>query len=314
MDITDIKEAVFISYAWGGPLAKKEWLRQQIVNPLELDEFSVFWDRDAILYGQEMDDVVAKALSTRPINILCICDEDFVKSAFQEDSGLYRELKLIANIAHMEDVRVIPVILGEKCKDSLPDVFGGKTYLDLTMLHARGLALGAALALAARGAAQAEVTASIALQLRRADLIEKAEKYFKKNPFELYGDAKTHEVWINDRELLLPPTWMYQISRWSYRASENTLGFCPEKGIWAWNNGSTSTGIYMLGAATISAFFPDKSSDADIAAIEYCGKIIADKILSSVKETEPIILDGREIVQCLMREDVWLEKLSKLLA
>lgn len=311
----DIKEVVFISYAWGGPLTKKEWLRQQVVSHIELYGFSVFWDRDTILYGQRMDDVISKALSARPINILCICDEDYVKSAFQEGSGLHQELKLIAKIACMEDVRIIPVIIDETCKDSLPEILKGRMHLDLTMLYAKGLELGPVLASAALGATQSEVIASIALQLRKADLKEQAEKYFQKNPVELHGDPQTHKVWINNREPLLPPAWMYRVSRWVDRLSDNDPGFfSPKNGVWHWDHWPTSTGMRALGAAAVSAFFPDKSSGEEIAAIEHCGDIISGTVFSMTKRTEAFIINGNELVQHVMMADGGVEALAKLLA
>ncbi|EPE1340944.1 hypothetical protein ACSGVL_001631 [Salmonella enterica] len=43
--------SVFISYAWGGALEKKEWIRQHIVESLKW-KYPVFWDRDSIGFGE----------------------------------------------------------------------------------------------------------------------------------------------------------------------------------------------------------------------------------------------------------------------
>lgn len=308
------KETVFISYAWGGPLAKKEWLRQRVINQMEAYGFPIFWDRDAIQYGQRTDDVIASALSARPINILCLCDGDYIKSSAKENSGLNRELKLIANIAHMESVRVIPVILDAKYENSLPSLLDGRLQLNLAVLYARGLELGTTLASTILGATQPEIASGIALQLKRADLSEMAATYIKNNPFTLCGNGITHEVRINN-QLLRPPAWMYQSSyHWSDRALEDTYMFCPQRGIWNWHGtGGTSTGVLMFGIAIISALFPNHSNSDGISAIENCGKIIAEKILCHYRQKEPIFLDGNEIIKCILGSDNGIRQLEKLI-
>lgn len=306
-------DTIFISYAWGGSLAKKEWLREKIVTSLECYGLSPFWDRDTVLFGQTIDTVVRKALSARPLHVLCICDDDYVKSAARNGSGLYRELKMIEGIAHCESVRVTPVVIDAALKNTLPDILRDRLYIDLTPLHERGLALGHVLASVVFGATQPEIAAEIAVQLRKADLRDKAEKHFKEQPMELFGNASTHEVWINNEELLLAPKWMCEVPRWSYRLEDAVPGFCPKKGVWHWDHWTTSTGMRALGTATCAALFPNKASDKDIAALEYCGDIIANKVFAMTKKTEAFTLKGEEVADILLMVDGGPDALDKLL-
>ena len=105
---------------------------------------------------------------------------------------------------------------------------------------------------------------------------------------------------------------MYQVSRWSFRMAENVPGFCPNNGIWHWDHWSTSTGMRALGVAAISAIFPDKSNEKEIAAIEHCGDIIAQRIFAMVKETEAFSVKGKEMIQCIAMERGGLEALAEL--
>ena len=62
------KESIFVSYAWGDTLEKKEWLRDQIITSIKHPDFSLFWDRDSIPYGrQTIDEIISQALAARPI-------------------------------------------------------------------------------------------------------------------------------------------------------------------------------------------------------------------------------------------------------
>ncbi|PHM23429.1 hypothetical protein Xbud_03584 [Xenorhabdus budapestensis] len=71
---------IFISYAWGGGADKKEWIRAHIVSSLDW-EYSLFWDRDSIAFGDSVDFTIRKALASRPLKVFCLCDEDYVYSA-----------------------------------------------------------------------------------------------------------------------------------------------------------------------------------------------------------------------------------------
>jgi len=305
--------SVFISYAWGGSLPQKEWLRDKVVRHLELGDFSVFWDRDSIKFGQNIDQVIRNALATRPLHIVCICDEEFIEGSKRDNSGLARELSMIADIAGGEDVRILPVILDAKCRDTLPEVLNGRMYLDLTPLSSRKLAIGPVLRAAILGASQTQVAALIDEQMKIADLRERAEKYFAAHEKAFDGNARTHIVKSNDGNLLLPPAWMYRVSRWSCRLADNGPDFSPQKGIWHWDHWSPSTGMRGLGAAVMSAFFPTKITDDDISAIEHCGDAIAVRIIAMTKKTEHLRFDWREMLQCVLMSDGGMRALDRLL-
>jgi hypothetical protein len=307
------KGSVFISYAWGSSLAKKEWLRDQIVSQLELHNFAVFWDRDNILFGQNIDQVIRSALAVRPLTIVCICDADFIEGAKRANSGLFRELMMIADISGDDSVRILPVILDNGYGNTLPEVLSGRMYLDLTTLHTRKLQIGTVLGAALLGASQAQVAALIDEQIEIAKLWARAAKYFGCGQVGFIGDARTHIVRSNDSKLLVPPAWMYQASRWSHRLADDVPGFSPSKGIWHWDHWSPSTGMRALGAAAMSAFFPTKTNNEDIGAIEHCGAVLAVRIIAMTKKTEHLQFDWREMVQCITTSDAGLQALNRLL-
>ncbi|EAA3607696.1 hypothetical protein DOB60_25415 [Salmonella enterica subsp. enterica] len=122
--------SVFISYAWGGALEKKEWIRQHIVESLKW-KYPVFWDRDSIGFGESIDACISKALDQRPLMVFCICDTDYLVSAQKVGSGLYRELQLLTKIATLEGVKIIPLIFDTECAQNLPEPLDGRTYLNL---------------------------------------------------------------------------------------------------------------------------------------------------------------------------------------
>jgi hypothetical protein len=303
--VTDMSmtESVFISYAWGGDLARKEWLRDQVVRHLDLYGFTIFWDRDSILFGQSIDDVIREALSVRPLNIVCICDADYIVGAKRANSGLFRELAMIAEMSGDRSVRILPVILDDGCADALPGALNGRMYLDLTKLHRRRLELGTALGSALLGAPQTQVAQLIDRQLGIAGMWARARAYFGNGRAGFSGNARTHIVKSNDGALLLPPAWMHEVIRWSNRIADDVPGFCPAKGIWHWDHWTPSTGMRALGAAAMSAFFPEKTSDEDIGAIEFCGDALAVRILAMTKKTEHLQFDWKETIQCVIASD-----------
>ena len=292
---------------------KKESLRQHLIDDFKLLGFPIFWDRDSVGYGDSIDAVIAKALDNRPIHILCMCDDDYFQASSREGSGLQRELEMISSIADSDGVRIMPIILEESCKNLLPQVLRSRMYLDLTMLHTEGLPFGEVLVSAVAGAKQPEIAEQIFQQLRANKLVKIARKYFAENPVDLYGDARTHEVRINDRQLLLPPEWMHTVTRWSARVRDDSPEFSPMKGIWHWDHWTTSTGMRAFGTAVISTMFPTKYSVEDIATIEYCGDIIAQNIISFTKKTEPLTVTDDEIFRCIVSNKRGLKALERLL-
>jgi len=294
------KESLFISYAWGGPLPQKEWLRDQVIRHLELYGFSIFWDRDSIQFGQSIDRVIRSALSTRPLSVVCICDADYIDGARRVNSGLFRELAMIAEIAGDERVRILPVILGDECAAGLPEILIDRMYLDLRRLHSSKLELGTVLGAALLGASQVDVSRLMDEQVEIAGLWARARNYFGDTRAGFDGHARTHVVKSADGKLLLAPAWMHGALHWSNRMADDVTGFCPSKGIWHWDHWTPSTGMRALGAAAMSALFPTKTNDEDIAAIEYCGDVLAVRIFSMTKKTEHLRFDWEEIIQCVI--------------
>lgn len=309
------KGSIFVSYAWGGALEKKEWLRNQVITSIKQPDFSLFWDRDSITYGQQtIDEVIGHALTARPIVVLCFCDEDYCKTASKIGSGLWKELNLIAQIIDKDGVRVIPIILQEDCKSKLPSLLQGRPYLDLSELHRKELFLGYAVLLLVLGATQTEIISQVETQIRLAELHEKANKYFKFNTLSLYGNARTHEVMNNNNQPLIPPKWMPERSNyWAYRLSEDSIYFSPQKGIWHWCHGTPSLTMCALGIAACAAFFPEKVSDADIRALEHCGKILA-KEFSQIKDSESFDLDAKRLIRMLLSDPEGEASVTQLLS
>ncbi len=65
--------SIFISYAWGEGFEKKEWVRRSIVASLDW-RHDVFWDRDNIAFGEMITGAIRKALTNRPLMVICLCD------------------------------------------------------------------------------------------------------------------------------------------------------------------------------------------------------------------------------------------------
>jgi hypothetical protein len=309
------KESIFVSYAWGGSLEKKEWLRNQVVASLRHPDYSLFWDRDSIPYGlQTIDEVINQALAARPIVVLCFCDEDYCKAATKIDSGLSKELNSIAQIISQDSVRVVPIILQEECKSILPSLFRGRPYLDLSELHRKKLFLGKAILSLVLGATQTEIISQVEKQIQLEELREKANTHFKFNSLTFHGNARTHEVLNDNGQPLFPPIWMQESSNWSYLFSDESTDFNPQKGVWHWDHWTPSRGMCALGTAICTEFFPGNTGDADIAALEQCGKILARKEISMIKKTEPFILDSDRLIQILLSDPEGEVSVARLLS
>ncbi|AXF76915.1 toll/interleukin-1 receptor domain-containing protein [Erwinia tracheiphila] len=199
---------IFISYAWGGSLNKKEWIRGHIVGSIGR-EYNVFWDRDTIEFGMSIDACINKALAVRPLTVFCICDVDYIHQATVLGSGLQRELLSLEEIAQDEDVKIIPLIFSD-CTNSLPSPLPGRVYLDLTELSRRNLYIGDLIHALANGISQADMYMWINKKISSNDLRILAKIHFQELDIELYGNARTHEVTINPLQPLLPPQWMWE--------------------------------------------------------------------------------------------------------
>ncbi|MCA6221860.1 MULTISPECIES: toll/interleukin-1 receptor domain-containing protein [Photorhabdus] len=293
--------AVFISYAWGGSLEKKEWVRRHIVNSLNW-KYSVFWDRDTIGFGESIDACILKALSQRPVKVFCICDSDYLRSAKTMGSGLYREIQVLEKIAYENDVKIIPLIFEAECIQDLPTPLAGRAYLDLTELHKRNLFLGDAIYALAEGVTQAEMSVWMKKNIAKDDLFRLARRHFQDVEVKIYGNGRTHEVILSPQQPLLPAQWMWNSSEWGYMLSDDNDTFCPAKGRWHWDYSSPSRGMRALGTATMSIFFPEQTTPSDQAALHRAGNVLAQKFFSMIYKHEPFILESEDIIPLLLND------------
>ncbi|MGF6505873.1 TIR domain-containing protein [Paraburkholderia sp. 32] len=295
----DDKKAVFISYAWGGTLDTSDAVRSGILNALSPD-FSVFWDRRSISHGESADEAVAKALRKRPIDIFCVCDEEYLAAASTVDSGVYRELGELTRIVASEDVRVIPVILDRECLSKLPEPLRGRVPLDVSEMHVRGLPFGHAMWAIASGASQEEMDQLMSDDLRHANVRAMAMEYFRNVPTRLFGNGRTHVVEVGEGRNLLPPQWMLERTEWQRRLLEESEDFWPMKGIWQWHWGTASTGLCALGISACAAFFPNEAVPDNLRAIERAGVLLAEGFFSFIDKREAFIFEHEDLVNTLM--------------
>lgn len=306
------KYFVFISYAWGGPFERKEWLRRDVIRYLDVADSTVFWDRDSIPLGHPIDDSIRTALSRKPLVIFCICDQDYVQSAKTRGSGVHVELEMISVLGHQTDTQVIPVVVDDAVLASLPAPLAGRTFLNLAPLRESGLPLGPILRSAVCGASQREILGKISRHLREASVWEKAEAHFQQGIHEIIGDAQSHRVRTNTGQLITAPQWMYDDDSWNYRASAKQDGYEPGAGIWAWSLGQQGASIQTLGAAICSAYFPGKLT-SNLPAIIKGGNTLAKHVLSAVDRQEPLVTGWREFVAAMLHVDGGLEAIERLL-
>jgi|SRR5579863_6946781 len=313
--MTDKQEKIptFISYAWGGPYDKKDWLRSNIITYLEGAGCSVFWDRDSIPIGTPIFSEIESALDKTPLNVICVCDHDYVASAMTKGTGLHAELKMLRRRSKESDVKIIPVIIEESVNQLLPQPLADRLYIDLTSLHKNGITLGPTVASAVLGASQSQIKVEIAARLKAAEIWERARLYFQHQPWEIHGEAGSHRVLCNPGGPLLPPKWMYDDPSWSYRVLDRQEKYHPAVGIWHWDWWTPGASMCTLGAAICSAFFPHKC-DESIGDLIKGGEIIAQQIVSFVKSTEPLDMNWRNFVQVMLLDAEGLQALDRLLS
>lgn len=304
--------AIFISYAWGGSLEKKEWVRQQIVNSLN-GKYSVFWDRDTIGFGESIDACIHKALTHRPIKVFCICDADYLHSAKTVGSGLHRELQILEKIAHEDQVKIIPLIFESDCIRDLPAPLAGRAYLDLAELHKRNLFIGNEIYALAEGISQAEMSIWIKKKIASSDLVKLAKHHFQGLDIELYGNGRTHEVTLSPQHPLLAPQWMLDSKEWGYMLTDENATFCPTKGRWHWDYSTPSRGMRALGTAAMSVFFPGQTTSGDQAAFHRAGNVLAQRFFAMIYKHEPFILNSEDIIGLLINNDDGYRALEFLL-
>ena len=299
------KDAIFISYAWGGPLQHKEWIRQRIVKPLDW-KYRVFWDRDSIGFGESIDKTITRALAQRPINVFCICDSDYLVAAQRVNSGLYRELQMLTQIADLDGVRIIPLIFDSDSAVDLPDPLAGRAYLNVHPLHERGLDLSTVLLGVADGATQAQVNSYIAGRLKANDLRRLADAYFSQQSLEFWGNARTHEVRVHESgqapRLLLPAQWMWDSDEWGFMLGDENPTYCPSKGRWHWDYFTPSRGMRALGTAVMSAFFPGREDPDDQALLASAGAVLARCVFAMTYKTEAFNLAPAEVINILIND------------
>lgn len=308
----EFSETVFISYAWEGALEKKEWMRNDIVLHLS-SSFAVFWDRDSISYGEAVDEAVGRALRKRPITVFCICDHAYLISSAIVGSGLHRELSILVDLEISNDVRIVPVVVDAGCETDLPAPLAGRTYLNLSALHARGIRLGPAILAVALRATQAEVSTLLSDQIGKADLRDRARAYFENAPTKLYGNGRNHIVRVNAGEVLRPPQWMWNKQEWKYMLSDDSETFCPSKGVWHWDHWSPSRGMCALGTAVLAKFFPTRTDIESCRSIERGGIILAESVFSMIKKTEAFIFDSNDLTNTMLATDTGSDVMDQLL-
>ncbi|VVQ07680.1 toll/interleukin-1 receptor domain-containing protein [Pseudomonas fluorescens] len=310
------KGAIFISYAWGGPLEHKEWLRQRIIKPLGW-KYRVFWDRDSIGFGESIDKTIAYALDQRPISVFCICDRDYLVAAQRVNSGLHRELQMLTRIADCDGVRIIPLIFDAGSAADLPEPLAGRAYLNVQPLHEHGLNLSSVLLAVADGATQAQVNTYMAGRLKAHDLRQQAIAYFSQQNMELWGNARTHEVRIyqvgREPRLLLPAQWMWDSDEWGFMLGDDNPTYCPSQGRWHWDYFSPSRGMRALGTATMSVFFSDRETLDDQAMLASAGAVLARSVFAMTYKTEAFNLAPDELINLLINDAEGYAALEHLL-
>lgn len=308
--------SIFISYAWGDGLESKEWVRQRIVESINWNH-DVFWDRDSIAYGESIDEVIARALAKRPNLILCLCDQDYLKSAKKEGSGLYRELQMLKKIAPEPGVRIVPLILESGCAGELPEPLVGRLYLNLQPLQELNLDIGMAVMGVAEGVKPAQVQSEIDAKLAAYRLRQRALKYLNRREVLVWGNGRNHDVTVyrarSGPHLLMPPQWMWKSSNWNYMLDDDSPTFCPSKGRWHWESCSSSIDMRPLATAVLSTFFEQLDGEEVEHALNQGGLVLANTFFRTVLITEPFRFDAEDVVGFLMRRDEGYEALEMLL-
>jgi hypothetical protein len=221
---------------------------------------------------------------------------------------------MLEKIAQDVEVKIVPLLLDTSCVDLLPPLLVGRSYLDLTQLVSRSIHLANVLSRVAVGATQAEITRYIASELRIADLRERADAYFAQSPIKICGSARTHQVSLSTGLPLLPPDWMRVKHDWSNVVADDDDDFSPMNGIWHWDHWSPSLGMRALGTAVCAAFFPDRTAENEIIAIETAGTVLAVKEFSMIKRTEPFVFSSQDLTRLLLSSPEGTNALACLLS
>lgn len=316
MTTAESSGSIFISYAWGAGFKKKEWVRQGIVASLDW-KYDVFWDRDAIALGEVVERTIGKALAKRPLLVLCLCDQDYLEAAQKIGSGLYEELRLLAQIADQPGVRIVPLILESGCAERLPFPLVGRLYLNLQPLHSRSLDIGMSILGVAEGLSQAQLQSNINDRLAVFNLRQRALSFLEQRPLTIWGSGLNHEVTVRQDNvapyLLKPPQWMWGSSSWNYLLDDDEPTFCPTKGRWHWEYVQLSTEMRPLGTAVASTFFPKLTDKREQGLLNTVGTLLASRFFRMIKISEPFTFDVDDLVSHLISDHEGFDILEQLL-
>jgi len=316
MTAEDNGTSIFISYAWGDGFEKKEWVRQSVVASLDW-KHDVFWDRDTIALGEMITSTIRKALTKRPLLVLCLCDQDYLEAAKHEGRGLYDELLMLAEIADEPDVRVVPLILESGCSGQLPSPLAGRLYLNLQPLHSRNLHIGSAVFGVAEGCSQAQLQTEINATVAVFQLRQRALAFLNQRPMTVWGNGRTHEVTVRPEGapgyVLTPPEWMWESDRWRYELEEDGPACCPAKGRWYWDYVQFSSEMRPLATAVMSIFFPDLTGEHGQRLLESGGILLATKFFRMNYNHEAFTFDVNDLVSALTHGDEGCRILDQLL-
>jgi TIR domain len=297
---------VFISYAWEGSLAPKRWLAP-VVEHLQFFDFSVFFDRSSINYGDDINEVIANYLSHRPLVVLCMCDDAYCKAARTLGSGVHAEVQAISRMQGASGFSVVPIFLEppSHVASNLPPVLAGKLGLVVPTGEDRQHALSGALVKLLFGGTQDVVQGHIdevlaTTELRRC-LTTALEATFK----IISGNPRDQTVKVDHEELTFGPALLSRPEFMDYLAGNSESGHV----LWYWSG--RGTGPCTLGAAIVAHCFPlaAQRNSRDVVA---AGKLLASAVFSYVRYDEPLLMSPEDVVSALT-DDVHSHELVRRL-
>jgi hypothetical protein len=244
-------------------------------------------------------------------------NQDYLEAAQRIGSGLYEELRLLAQIADKPGVRVVPLILESGCAERLPAPLIGRLYLNLQPLHSRNLDIGMTILGVAEGLSQAQLQSEINDRLAVFHLRQRTLSFLKLRPLTIWGSGRNHEVTVRPDDaapyLLKPPQWMWESSSWNYLLDDDEPTFCPTKGRWHWEYVQISTEMRPLGTAVVSTFFPKLTDKREQGLLNTVGTLLASRFFRMVEISEPFTFDADDLVNHLIRDREGFDVLEQLL-
>ena len=124
-----MNKKAFISYSWDSE-EHKEWVLK-ISTELRGHGVDVILDQWDARLGNNLPDFIGKGLSTSNI-VICICSEQYVKKANENDGGAGYETRIIAShlLNSSNKFFVIPIIKNNNSTEKVPICLMGLKYLD----------------------------------------------------------------------------------------------------------------------------------------------------------------------------------------